>query len=217
MKSIFTFISILFISVRLYAGNIDSLKTEKKIKADSSNSSQISLASDSSINISKLVQMQILAAQKKENEKANKPVLNVETKKVKQPNKLDVYFLFQIRKMIPLSDTDLFKTIVMLSFSLIVFGSVFIKRKISNKKNNKTKLTWLKKNISLMREEKPIKVGKPDKLKKSVRKKLLISAPAKLSTESISKAAKEFQISKGEILLASRIKNYELNKEFFAE
>lgn len=217
MKSFITFFVIFFIATKLCAGSIDSLKAAAgNLSADSLTSSQISSAPDS-INISKLVQMQILAAQKKENEKINKTILNVETKKVEQPNKLNVNFLFEVRKIIPLSDIDLLKTMIIFSFSIIVFSAVFIKRKISNKKSKKNKSTGLKKNISLMRQEKPIKVGKPDKFKKSVRKKLLISAPAKLSTESISKAAKEFQISKGEILLASRIKNFELNKDFLVE
>ncbi len=95
--------------------------------------------------------------------------------------------------------------------SLITFLIVIIRRKIINKKP--LRKNGLKDSIRLLREE---RVGnKVDINLKGIRNRLVNNTLTYRNTKAgITKVAKEMNISKGEVLLAAKIKSYELDNNW---
>ena len=101
-----------------------------------------------------------------------------------------------------------YEVVILLASSIIIFSSVFVRRKVKKSKAPQKKL---KKNISLMREEKFIKKIDP-KLKRIRTNLCLNSRYLNEQDENLTVTAKKFQIAKGEILLASRLNDQLVNQ-----
>ena len=96
------------------------------------------------------------------------------------------------------------------SFAAAALGFVFIRRKILSRPDKKEK--QIKNNIRIIREEGLVKREQPEL--KSVRSKLL-NSPVILNNHGkpLAEVAKELNIAQGEIILAAKIKSYELAKD----
>uniref|UniRef100_A0A7V2ZI67 Uncharacterized protein n=1 Tax=Ignavibacterium album TaxID=591197 RepID=A0A7V2ZI67_9BACT len=96
----------------------------------------------------------------------------------------------------------IFYSMILIVFLLSIVGFYFISR---TKRHNQL---LLKRNISLLREEKIISAVEPSRTKK--RRKLLrrIKSDNDLSENKVLSEAKKNNISAGEILLAKRINSY---------
>ena len=163
-----------------------------------------------SVNIREMVLQQIEAARKNTPVTAKHPVLQVDMTKKAEPAKTGTGILEKLRKYIPLSGDALTKVLMISGFSLFVFGIIIIRRlflrKIYSRKGKKIK--DLKKNISLIRDERPVKIKDKNKLR-SIRSKLIKNYSAKnLTEEDLSKTARELKIAEGELMLAERIKTH---------
>jgi hypothetical protein len=165
-----------------------------------------------SVNIREMVQQQIVAAKKKMLEgKATTPqVLNSNLKKVLKENDNEKSFniLETIKVFIAKSNEDFARVILLGGSTFLVFGTVLIRRiKIKKRSISRRKLV---KNINSIREEKI--VLKDDPKLKNVRTKLKNNPEHYSEENSFDVTAKELNISKGELLLAAKIKSYELSK-----
>jgi len=215
MKKIILFLMILVI-----------LPAYPKVKKDSTNANADSVVTETvsqlqnnnidSVNISQMVLSQIAAARKKETEKESKPVIKVQAKKVKKAGNSWTSIFVKLRNNIPLSNDDFMKAVILIAFSVMVFVVVFLRR-IKNrlhKSDKKEKSSDnLKKNISILREEKPLKIKYKKKLK-LIRSKLSKNYSMNPTNDSLTRTARELNIAKGEVLLAARIKAHEyMNKQ----
>lgn len=185
--------------------------SEKKHSAEL-NTAVITENETDKVDISEMVREQIAAARKKADEEKSTPVPHIDVPKPAKNVKSEAGLLMSIRNKIPLSDDSLIKISVLSAFSLLVFGFIMSRRLLLRKKRPKNKhdLKGLKQNIALIREERPIRVRKNNKLK-TVRSRLLKKySKVNMTNESISKTAKELKISKGELLLAERIRMHKM-------
>lgn len=107
-------------------------------------------------------------------------------------------------------DSSNWKLLFLGGVALFAFAFVFIRRLIINHAGKAGKN--LKNNIRILREE-GIKIQEKSSLK-SIRSKL-INSPVILNNHGkpLAEVAKELNISQGEILLAAKIKSYELAKD----
>ena len=100
---------------------------------------------------------------------------------------------------------DNLKFFIIVGFSIAVFLGVFIRRsKIENQKSVRKKL---KENINLLRTEGSIAKNNPEL--NQVRTKL-VNQSSDVVVSSVSKKAKGMKIGKGEVMLAAKIKSYQL-------
>jgi hypothetical protein len=169
------------------------------------------IASDT-VNIREMVIQQILAAKKKMlEEKQSKPqTLPGNKKKVLKKSNKDksVGILERISEFLSRANEDIARVILLGGSTFLVFGTVLIRRiKIKKKRVRRKKLV---KNINSIREEKVI--VKEDPKLKDVRIKLKSNPEHFITENSFDETAKELNIAKGELLLAARIKSYELSK-----
>lgn len=216
MKMITLFL-LCFCFIPVTAQTVKPLVGTAKDSVINQTASDIQKSGMDSLSLSQLVQAQIDAAKKKEIEDKNKPAVQVQEKKIEAPKKTENNFWLELRKNVPLSDDDLMKAVIIASFSFMAFVIVFLRRmrlhkNSSIKKNNgkkKNSADGLKKNIAIIREERPLKIKYKNKLK-AVRAKLISKASINLTNEAVTKTARELQISKGEVLLAARIKSHEI-------
>jgi len=163
--------------------------------------------SDEEVSVASLVEKQIAIAQAKQWENRQtvvkqKPVVAAPIK-----NKTNENWFTTVSTQFKFS-VETAKSVGIILFStMLVFGSVITRRlvlKHKNKSNN------LRSNIQSMRLEKSV-VKKETKLK-SIRENLLKSSLNFNSGEgSLTRKAKELSIAKGEIILAAKIKSYELS------
>lgn len=208
MKKLLTILICLF-AIRVCAQiNVDSIIG----KSSTTISSIEDTLSKDTINISKIVEQQILAAKlkmesesKKNNISTNSNTLAVnEVSENIKPKKTITQLFFNLS----------FEVKIILIFSSFLFTFVAIRRIVI--KNQRKERAELKKKISLLREEKvPLQKAwnstKIDEKKSKSRRELIHELPVKkLSEKNISKKAKELNISKGELLLAARLKYLEL-------
>ena len=107
------------------------------------------------------------------------------------------------------SNDFLLKFYILGGAAFAAFSFVFIRRKILNR--TKRPDNSIKNNIKTMRNENLIKRDRPQL--KSIRSKL-VNSPVILNNhgKSLSSVARELNISQGEIILAAKIKSYELAK-----
>ena len=166
-------------------------------------------AAGDSIDIHAMVQKQIDEARRKQSLALSIPVplaemqrdIAVETAETKSA---DANVLLVLFTRIPF----IYKAYAAISFLIVLF--ILVRRYIS--RFNSKSLSSLKERIGLMREEK-IGGSKSDaKLVKS--RKILRSNPAvfKVTEEQLSKAARKMNLSKGELILAARLKFFEVKE-----
>lgn len=159
------------------------------------------------VNVAEMVEKQIAIAQAKQWENKVKPLEQKKT--VSAASKIETKNDWFISAALQLGvRPEMFTKIeIMFASVMLVFGSVVARRlvlKRSGKSNN------LKSNIQSLRLEKSI-VKKETKLK-SIRENLLKSSIHLSNAEgSLTQKAKELKIAKGEIILAAKIKSYELS------
>jgi len=161
------------------------------------------------VNIDSLVAAQVAIARAKKWEnyiapEKPKPVL-LASEKIESVQKNDWRSI--IPNTIGLSEEATMKVGIILFSAMFVFFVVGIRRLILKPKRSTKKL---RSNIELMRNEKAVS-KKKTKLK-GVRENLL-NSPVNFSTAegSLTKRAKELKIAKGEIILAAKIKSFELS------
>ncbi len=99
------------------------------------------------------------------------------------------------------SKNSLIKTFVFVEGSLLILIGLIVKRKLEEKK--KFQLSRLKENIRKLRTE---KIGSLFDVSRYNLRRRFIMQPIKISESEITKKAKEYSISKGEIHLALKIK-----------
>jgi len=208
MKKILTLLFIVTLCTSVVAQiNIDSVLTGEKISEGSD-----------SVSISQLVEMQVLAARLKaieESELTNEDKLIAEEIKIEDRKEVKAeesqgaasagfwVVILSLINGIPVE----YKILVGASF--ILFFLIFFRR--INYRIQKSVKVELKKKIGMMREERVF--VKTDGSKSELRKTLVESnAVNKLSEKNIGKTAKELRVSKGELLLAARIKYLEYGK-----
>lgn len=175
----------------------------------------VNFASNSAIDIKAIVQRQINDAMKKKSQPfvstANeKDVISVPVKEVmhkvenEKTNNAEINIFTKLVERIPLQ----YKVYLFLS-TAIIFGLMFRRSFLHFKKASIKKL---KNRIALLREE---KIGgsivNPKKRKWRLKLKENLSA-IKPSEIEIAKTAKQLNISKGELILAARLKLLEVNK-----
>jgi hypothetical protein len=151
-----------------------------------------------SIDIRGMVKKQIQEAQSKDEQIRN---LRLQ----KQSTQKEVNFISEV---INESDTYLVRVLILISFATIVFSFVFIRR---IKKRNKIVENNLKRNIYLLREEKFVK--KIDPKVRKIRTNLCMKYSHLDHQRKIDNTAKKLNIAKGEIILASRLKNFNRKRE----
>ncbi len=171
------------------------------------------------VNIRQLVEMQILAARLKAlEEKSNVESEIISVQEVKTNETTEREFEKEDSASASISFWGGIMIIlygipieykILIIFSIALFVLILFKRTTLNvKKKIKTEL---KKKIGMLREEKVF--VKPDSKKSDLRKTLVESTTLiQLSEKNIGKTAKELKLSKGELLLAARIKYLEYGK-----
>ena len=166
-----------------------------------------------SINISEMVQKQIDSARQKEiwrgelkSEAAIMPILEVNAKSIMGLNPLSF-----------LSSVYFGKVFILLYASIIV--SVFIAvRRFKNKKNNSSRN--LKNAINILRNEVAVNnqnltAGRKGKKLEKLRRKIYTANELNnYGEEEIIRTAKKLHISKGELMLAVKIKSHQLNGNY---
>ena len=173
-------------------------KNEKPAAAK--NEKPAAAASADSVNINEMIQKQIASAQQKQTEQKPKPVVQVKQAVKPQVNKAAVK-----QPETQKSSMSLNLILFAAGSALILFYFVFRKEiaKIGSKKAK------LKNNIKLLREERLI--VKTKEKKNNIRTRLVEDTVQMSSKEvSVPVIARERNVSQGEILLAARIKSYEM-------
>lgn len=177
--------------------------SQQEVLADSSLAADSLASASDSVSISELVALQIKSAKEKEEQLVSETASVEVDERTEIPWKKNESFL---------SDFNFFSNryLILGIAGVILFGFVFLRRKAFEKKNKSIKK--LKKNIQLIREERALKISNPkmNEIRIALRKN-----PSSLTNDEveITKTAKELNISKGEILLAARIKSFELRME----
>lgn len=175
----------------------------------------VNFASNSAIDIKAIVQRQINDAMKKKSQPfvstANeKDVISVPVKEVmhkvenEKTNNAEINIFTKLVERIPLQ----YKVYLFLS-TAIIFGLMFRRSFLHFKKASIKKL---KNRIALLREEKiggSIVNPKKRKLRLELKENLSAIKPSEIE---IAKTAKQLNISKGELILAARLKLLEVNK-----
>lgn len=173
-------------------------------------SAQQNYSSDT-LNIQNLVQEQISEAREKDSVNHAQPTIkiayakNIITKKSHKSFEANlIFFLSGINK-------DAMEVIVPLVFFVSLLTLITLVRK--KVKATKIERQELKKNIKLLRNESVAVLE--DKKLKSLRQKIYDSPEMYMKSGEAPKVAKKLNVSMGELILAARIKSYEMKKESF--
>ncbi len=158
------------------------------------------------VNISKMVQEQIQTAKEKE----------IQIRKLKSEAALLPIVEQNARALKGLNPLPFLSSIYFSKWFILIYASIFVAlliviRRIKNKKNDSTR--DLKNAINILRNE--VAVKKQNKKLEKLRKK--IHANSQLNNfgeQEIIKTAKKLQISKGELLLAVKIKSQQINNNY---
>lgn len=162
---------------------------------------------DEEVNVASLVDKQIAIAQAKQWENRQTVVKQKHVVAAPIKNKTNENWFTTVSTPFKLSGETAKSVGIILFSALFVFGSVITRRLVLKHKN---KANNLRTNIQSMRLEKSV-VKKETKLK-SIRENLLKSSLNFNSGDgSLTRKAKELSIAKGEIMLAAKIKSYELS------
>jgi len=167
----------------------------------------LQLSNTEELSVADMVEKQIALAQAKQwsnrQESAKQKV--VEPLSIK--SKINNDWFASLSTQFNLSEEMVTRIGIILLSSMFVFGSVVTRRLVLK---HKSRSNNLRSNIQSLRLEKSI-VKKETKLK-SIRENLLKSSINLNSGEgSLAQKAKELKIAKGEIMLAAKIKSYELS------
>ncbi|MEG8945576.1 hypothetical protein [Rosettibacter firmus] len=183
--------------------NIDSLLT--KTSGNLALKSTDTITGDS-INVKSIVEQQILAAKlKMEQEKLEKNNINNSY----EVNVSNVPAFKPKKTLVQLFLNLSFEVKLLLIFSFFLFLLIAIRRIIL--KVQKKAKQGLKNKIKLLREEKVI--SKVEDKKSKSRRTLIHDLPLnRLTEKNITKKAKELKISKGELMLAARLKYLEYER-----
>lgn len=169
--------------------------------------SSIQLSATEELSVAEMVEKQIALAQAKQWANRQEPVKQKAVTPVSIKSKTNNDWLASIASQAKLSPEMVTRIGIILLSSLFVFSSVVTRRLVLKHKNKSNKLRT---NIQSLRLEKSI-VKKETKLR-SIRENLLRSSVNLNSMEgSLAQKAKELKIAKGEIMLAAKIKSYELS------
>lgn len=191
---IFLFISV-FSFTSAQSGNAAVPDTTSQI----SNTEEISVA--------EMVEKQIAFAQAKQWANRQEPVKQKAVTSLSIKSQTNNDWIASIASQVKLSPEIVTRIGIIILSSMFVFSSVVTRRLVLSRKN---KSNNLRTNIQSLRLEKSI-VKKETKLK-SIRENLLKSSINLNSGEgSLAQKAKELKIAKGEIMLAAKIKSYELS------
>lgn len=188
----------------------DNIKSDlvkgNKIELANAGDKPESITNDS-VNISQLVKAQIDLARKKENERQSKSKITVQEKPVQKKVNERRELLASVSSILAINRDLLIKIIVLAGAFILLMFLVLLRRK-KIKKTIVKHVPNLKENISLLRQEKLIKVEVPQQ--KSFRSKLATNAGDLIrDDEQLSNSAKEFKVSKGELMLAARIRKHQ--------
>jgi hypothetical protein len=165
----------------------------------SMNQSTLSNTQQDSIDVRALVQSQLEMAREKEKfERENSAAIYTTT------GKSESTVTGSLNKIPSLLNPTNLKVSLLVIFSGILFSVIIFRRKKKNKSNDFEKM--FKNNINRMRTENLMR--KEDNGLIELRNKLIRSEGINL--QSISPMAKELQISKGELILAAKIKSFQL-------
>jgi len=161
--------------------------------------------SEDTINVRSLVEQQILAAKLK----MQKESINNDSNNAYKMNVSEVPNFKPKKTLVQLFLNLSFEVKVLLIFSIFLFTLIAMRRIVLRIKIKEG--IELRNKIKLLREERvPSRVD--DKKSKS-RRELIHNLPVKkLSEKNITKKAKELKISKGELMLAARLKYLEYEK-----
>lgn len=204
MKKLLTIVLIFFVNTLFAQVNIDSVL------------SKITYVPQDTINISELVKLQIEQARLKE--EMSKSAVDETTKQYEDVDKAKSSVI-----TIPVSSIstvksnrlfDFFNSLsidvkIFIAASTLIFFTVLFRRILIQLKKNEGK--GLKKRIAMIREEEVI-VKKDRKLSKTRKALRKIKVIENVPSDSLDLIARELSISKGEILLASKIKKFEYGK-----
>jgi len=162
---------------------------------------------ENEINVANLVEQQIAIAQAKQWENQEKPVVQKQALSTASATETENGWLASSRLQLGLSPEMLTRIEIMFASVMLVFGSVVTRRLVLRRRS---KSNNLRSNIQSLRLEKSV-VKKETKLK-NIRENLIKSSIYLSNAEgSLSQKAKELKIAKGEIILAAKIKSYELS------
>jgi len=165
------------------------------------------LSNTEELSVAGLVEKQIALAQAKQWANRQEPVNQKAVAPLSIKSKTNNDWFASISTQFKLSPEMVTRIGIILFSSMFVFGSVVTRRLVLKHKSKSNKLRT---NIQSLRLEKSI-VKKETKLK-SIRENLLKSSINLNSAEgSLAQKAKELKIAKGEIMLAAKIKSYELS------
>ena len=169
-------------------------------------------ASADSVSLSQIVASQIAAARQKQIsdslEAAKAPAVKTEAPPAQNIGIAGE--LLERARSIYYENTDIvLKTAFLLAVSIVAFIIILLRRRKSRPKELQE--TSLKKNVRMLREEKMEFNINPEL--KMMRKRLLHDPSINFtSRDSISRTARELNISKGELMLAASIKSHEMAK-----
>lgn len=225
MKYLFSTILIILLSAAGFAGiETDSLSVNLPV-ADSLAVSKNAGVADS-VDIKQIVASQINAAKKKEIEGIAPQIEFTGEKKIVVDQNADESLTGKWNRLLettisPLVDevygfiSTADDTTLKIAFlglaSLIAMLFVFFRRKVIREKHEKK--NSIKDNIRLLREERPVK--RSDSRLTGIRNSLVNNSLSYSNSQSgMTRVARELNISKGEVLLASKIKSHELNKNW---
>lgn len=159
------------------------------------------------INVANLVEQQIAIAQAKQWENQEKPIVQKQVLSTASATETENGWLASSILQLGLSPEMLTRIEIMFAFVMLVFGSLVTRRLVLRRRS---KSNNLRSNIQSLRLEKSV-VKKETKLK-NIRENLIKSSIYLSNAEgSLSQKAKELKIAKGEIILAAKIKSYELS------
>ncbi len=197
---------ILLVFVTVFQMNISAQETkpeELKISTRENTGAQ-----ENVIDIRKIVERQIQAAvNRRYNKVLNeslKNIIQVESADKKETNRLSG-FGSSFLKMI---DT---RIIVLLAAGIVLVAAIGYRRKRLNGNKEDERLPDLKKRIAMIRNEEPVIIESSglSEVRKNLRSMPLEGKSYGKAKPDISKRAKELNVSKGEILLAAKLRSYE--------
>ncbi|MDP3150461.1 MAG: hypothetical protein Q8N83_15165 [Ignavibacteria bacterium] len=187
-----------------------SSATAQSLNATSVSISDTSMQASSGeeeVDVAGMVDKQIAIAQAKQWENKVQPVVQQKNVSSISKNEIESNWFVSFVTWLGLSPETLIRIEIILVSALLVFGSVVTRRLVLKRKGKSNKL---RSNIQSLRLEKSV-VKKETKLK-NIRENLLKSSIYLSNAEgSLTQKAKELNIAKGEIILAAKIKSYELS------
>jgi len=197
----------LFIVLLAWVLSSAQAQNVNSISASTSDTTMQSSGGEEEVNVASLVEKQIAIAQAKQWENKVQPVVLKKNVSSISKNEIESNWFTSLVTWLGFSSKTLTRVEIILVSAMLVFGSV-VTRRLVLKRNGKS--NNLRSNIQSLRLEKSV-VKKETKLK-SVRENLLKSSIHLSYAEgSLTQKAKELKIAKGEIMLAAKIKSYELS------